>query len=130
MDDCVFCKVVKGEIPSHKIWEDDFSIAILDVFPSRKGQILLIPKEHLAPYLFEIEDDKYTKLMLNAKKIANVIDKCLKPIKTGLIVEGLELDHVHVKLYPLDKEFGIPLLEPKLSEEEMKDIAYKIKKCL
>lgn len=130
MDDCIFCKIVKGEIPCYKIWENDFAIAILDVFPSMKGQVLVIPKEHIAPCLFDMDDEKYSKLMLCTKKVANAIDKSLKPIKTGLVVEGLEVDHVHVKLYPLEKEFGISLLDPKLSEEEFKDIAEKIKNSI
>lgn len=128
MEDCIFCKIVRGEIPCYKIWEDDFAIAILDAFPSIKGQVLVIPKEHIAPYLFDIDDERYIKLMLCAKKITKAIDHSLKPIKTGLIVEGLELDHIHIKLYPLNKEFGIKLLDPKPSEEEMKETAEKIRK--
>jgi len=130
MKNCIFCKIVKGEVPCDKIYEDEDAIVILDAFPTMKGQTLVVPKKHLAPSLFDLDNEIYAKLMLVAKKTANAIDKSLKPIKTGLIVEGLELDHVHIKLYPLEKEFGFKILEPKLSDEEMKEIAEKIKKSI
>lgn len=128
--DCVFCKIAKGEIPTEKIYGDDEFLVILDAFPSMKGQTLVIPKKHVAPYLFDLDDEFYTKIMLFSKRIANAIDKALNPIKTGLVVEGLEVDHVHVKLYPLTKPFTLKLLDPKPPKEEMEEIAKKIKMSL
>ena len=128
--DCIFCKIVKGEIPCYKIYEDDFAIIFLDAFPSMKGQTLVVPKKHLAPYMFDLDDKNYIKLMLTAKKIAKAIDKALNPIKTGLVIEGLEVEHVHIKLYPLTKQgFNFKLKEIP-SEQEMKELAEKIKKAL
>lgn len=122
-----------GEIPSYKIYEDEDAFVFLDAFPIVKGQTLVIPKKHLAPYMFDIDDETYKKLMLVAKKIAKAIDKALKPVKTGLVVEGLELDHIHIKLYPLSREgfkhYTEPL-EPRPSDKEMREIAEKIKKSL
>lgn len=126
MDDCIFCKIVKGDIPCYKIWEDEKYLAFLDAFPSMKGQTLVIPKEHSSEYLFEMDDKSFSELMLVSKKIARAIDSAINPIKTGLVVEGLEVGHVHVKLYPLNSPFGIKLLESKISAEEMKDISEKI----
>lgn len=128
--DCIFCKIVKGEVPCYKIYEDDFAIAFLDAFPQMKGQTIVIPKKHLAPYMFDLDDKNYIKLMLTAKKIAKAIDKALKPVKTGLVIEGLELDHIHIKLYPLTKQGFNFKLKEKPSEQEMKEIAEKIKKAL
>ena len=91
-----------------------------------KGQTLVIPKEHSSEYLFEMDDKSFSELMLVSKKIARAIDSAINPIKTGLVVEGLEVGHVHVKLYPLNSPFGIKLLESKISAEEMKDISEKI----
>ena len=131
IDDCVFCKIVRGEIPVKKIYEDEDTLVFLDAYPIMKGQTLVIPKKHIAPYLFDTDDKTYVKLMLVAKKIAKAIYKALNPIKTGLIIEGLELDHVHIKLFPLSNE-GFKniskLLNPTPSLEEMKDIAERIKK--
>jgi len=129
--DCIFCKIAKGEIPCYKIYEDDKFLVFLDAFPALKGQTLVLPKDHSNSYLFNMEDSSYNELLLIAKKIAKAIDKSLKPVKTGLLVEGLELNHVHVKLFPLSKEgFKLKPMDPKPSEEEFKEIAEKIKKAL
>ena len=132
-DDCIFCKIIKGEIPCYKIYEDEFSIGFLDNFPSVKGQSLVIPKKHLAPWLFDLDDEIYCKLMLAAKKVAKAIDKSFKPRKTGIMVEGLELDHVHIKIFPLSKS-GFRNCSKKLSpfpsKEEMEETAKKIRSCL
>lgn len=132
-EDCVFCKIVQEEIPCYKLYEDNLCLVFLDAFPSIKGQALVIPKKHLAPWLFDLDDDIYTRLMLVSKKIAKAVDKAIKPIKTGLLVEGFELDHVHIKILPLSTESikDYPKkLEPSLSKEEMEELAEKIKKEL
>ena len=131
-DDCIFCKIARKEIPVEMVYEDREVIVFLDAFPAVKGQTLVIPKKHIAPYLFDADDGIYTKLMLTAKKIAKAIDNAMKPIKTGMVVEGLELAHVHIKLYPLSME-GFRCLRkpiPKLSKQEMKEISTKIKNSL
>ena len=129
MEDCIFCKIAKGEIKTIKLWENEEFLAILDAFPVMVGQVLVIPKKHIGAYLFELNDEIYCKLLLIAKKIAKVMDLSLKPVKVGMIIEGLEVDHVHVKLFPfMDKKgFHMKTLEPKPSEEEMKEITEKIK---
>jgi len=129
-NDCIFCKIVSGKIPCYKIYEDKETLAFLDAFPQMKGQVLLIPKQHISPYMFNIDDKIYCSLLLTAKKIAKAIDKSLKPVKTGLVIEGLEVEHIHIKLYPLTKQgFNYKLTE-KPSEQEMKEIAESIKKAL
>ncbi len=135
-ENCIFCKIAKGEIPCYKIYEDEEFISFLDIFPSVRGQVLVIPKKHSESYFFNLNDEEYSKILLVAKKIVKAIDKSLKPYKTGMIVEGLELDHLHIKLYPLEKNdtyFNKILcrpLEPKPTEEEMKKIAEKIRDAL
>lgn len=101
MKDCLFCKIVNGENPSHKLYEDDDYLGILDIFPNSEGLTLVIPKKHLPGDAFEIEDKEYSKLMLAAKKIAKLLEKKLGNIRVALVIEGLEIDHVHIKLYPL-----------------------------
>ncbi len=101
MADCIFCKIVKGEIPSSKIWEDSGHIAILDIFPNVKGQALVIPKKHLSSYVFDIDDENFTKLLLAAKMAGRLLDKALGAIRTAAVMEGMEVDHAHIKLYPL-----------------------------
>ncbi len=129
--DCVFCKIAKGEIPAEKIYENDSFIVLLDAFPPAKGQTLIVPKRHIAPYFFDAEDKLYIEALLLAKKIAKAIDRALKPVKTGLLIEGLELDHIHIKLQPLTKEgFKLKPLDPRPSDEEMKEISEKIREAL
>src|SRR4030042_6810715 len=126
---CIFCKIVIGEIPCYKIYEDEFSISFLDAFPSMKGQALVIPKKHLAPWLFNLEDETYCKLMLASKKVVKAVDKAMKPLKTGLMVEGLEMEHVHIKVLPFDKiGFGNCPKKIEISKEEMMKISERIKK--
>ena len=75
MADCIFCKIIAGEIPGVKVWEDDDFIAILDILPACKGQTLVIPKRHMSSDIFILEDEKYTTLLLAAKKVVSLLKK-------------------------------------------------------
>jgi len=77
MDDCIFCKIIKGEIPSFKVWEDDEFLAILDINPNTKGMTLVLTKEHYNSYAFEMSDDVYNKFLLATKKVAKILEKNL-----------------------------------------------------
>ncbi|MCW8966015.1 MAG: HIT domain-containing protein [Candidatus Pacearchaeota archaeon] len=127
MNNCIFCKIVEGKAPCYKIYEDEKFMAFLDIFPIVEGQIIIIPKKHEPEYFFNLNDEDYMELMRLSKEIAKAIDKSVKPIKTGMIVEGFELGHVHVKLFPLNEGFHLGKSILKFSEEEMKSIAEKIK---
>lgn len=100
-EDCIFCKISGGEIPSYKIWEDDKFIAILDIFPNTKGMTLIIPKEHYDSYAFDMRDEVYSEFMLAAKKVGKLLDEKLKVQRTALVLEGMGVNHAHIKLYPL-----------------------------
>jgi len=130
--DCIFCKIVKGDIESYKIYEDEDFLVFLDAFPFVKGQTLVIPKKHIAPFLFDMDDEMYSKLMLVAKKMVVAVNKSIKPLKTGILIEGLQLDHIHIKIFPLDKKgFKVIIGEQiKFSDEEFKKIAEEIKNNL
>ena len=102
MNDCLFCKIVAGELPSHKIWEDDNHLAFLTIFPNTEGASVVIPKEHHASYAFDLPDNVLTDLMLATKKVAKLLDSKLDNVgRTGMVFEGFGVDHVHAKLYPL-----------------------------
>jgi histidine triad (HIT) family protein len=75
MSDCVFCKIVAGEIPSIKIWEDDGFIALLDVFPACKGQVLVLPKRHYDSDIFLMDTDVYSLLLLATKHVVAMMKK-------------------------------------------------------
>jgi diadenosine tetraphosphate (Ap4A) HIT family hydrolase len=101
MDDCIFCKIIKGEFDSAKIWEDDEFSAILDIRPNTKGMTLVLPKKHFDSYLFEMPEDVYAKFMLASKKVANILEKALKVKRVAMVMEGMGVNHAHIKLYPM-----------------------------
>ncbi|MEK6875550.1 MAG: HIT family protein [Nanoarchaeota archaeon] len=144
---CIFCKIINEEIPSVKIWEDDKHVAILDINPNTEGMTLVLTKKHYDSYTFEMPDKEYSELMIAAKKVGKLLDKKLKVKRTALIMEGLGVNHVHIKLYPiygLDEKFKeiwakekvyfdsykgyiTTQLGPKKSKEELERIAEKIR---
>ena len=102
MNDCIFCKIVKGEAPCHKIWEDDKHMAFLSLFPNTEGFSVVITKEHLPSYPFALSDEKLVGLVIAAKKAAKKIDAAYEDVgRTGMIFEGFGVDHVHAKLFPM-----------------------------
>lgn len=128
----IFTKIFKGEIPSYTIAQNDRYMAFLDISPKAKGHTLIIPKTEV-DYLFDLEDSDLGGLMAFAKKIAHAIDQSLGTIRTAVLVEGLEVPHAHVHLYPLyEGNRNVSLHKPSLSfsDEEMKAIAATIKSAL
>mgnify|MGYP001579768143 CR=1 FL=1 len=107
-NNCVFCKIVKGEIPSVRIWEDKKHLAILDINPNTKGMTLVITKEHFDSDATDMPEKEYSDLMLTAKKVAKLLEQSLNVKRVAIVMEGLGVNHVHIKLYPiygLDKKF-------------------------
>ncbi|MEM4330694.1 MAG: HIT family protein [Candidatus Pacearchaeota archaeon] len=99
---CIFCKIVRGELPCHKIWEDEKHLAFLSIFPNTPGFSVVITKEHYPSYAFDLPDNVLTELVLAAKKVAKLIDSKLEDVgRTGMIFEGFGVDHVHAKLFPM-----------------------------
>lgn len=123
MTTCIFCKILKGEIPSVKIWEDEKYFAFLDINPINAGHTLLIPKKH-KEYLFDLKDEDYGELILNAKKIAQILKNKLNSKKVGVIVEGFLVPHIHIHLVPLNKggELNFERAKP-MNKEELNKIA-------
>ncbi len=99
----IFTKIIEGDIPSYKIAEDDKHYAFLDINPSAEGHTLCIPKKEI-DYIFDLDPAELSELNLFAQKVAKGIDKALKPIRTGVIVEGMEVPHAHIHLIPIYKE--------------------------
>ena len=99
---CIFCEIVSGSEPCHKIWEDELHIAFLSIFPNTKGFTVVIPKKHYTSYAFAQEDEVLTKLTLATKKVALLLDRALDDVgRTGMFYEGYEVDHLHSKLAPM-----------------------------
>ncbi|MFA5086231.1 MAG: HIT family protein [Candidatus Paceibacterota bacterium] len=99
--DCIFCKIIKGEMESVRIWEDKDFIAILDINPNTRGVTLVMPKAHHDSYAFDMPEKDYSKLMAASRKVAKILEKGLKVRRVAMVMEGLGINHVHIKLYPL-----------------------------
>lgn len=99
---CIFCSIVSGEAPSHRIWEDDKFLAFLSIFPNTEGVTVVIPKTHYPSYAFDLPDGVLVELMLATKKVAKLLDLKLEDVgRTALVFEGFGVDHVHSKLFPM-----------------------------
>lgn len=99
--DCLFCKLVRKEIPSWVFYDDGKYMAFLTPYPNTPGVSVVIPKKHVTDYVFDMTDEEYSEYMNVVKKVAKHIDKILKVQRTALVFEGTEVAHVHAKLYPL-----------------------------
>ena len=123
----IFTKIVKGEIPCHKVAEEDQYLAFLDINPLAKGHTLVIPKEEV-DYIFDIEDNLYLGLMLFSKKVALAIEQVIDCERIGVAVVGLEVPHAHVHLIPINHIEDISFAKPKLqlSNEELAEVSQKI----
>ncbi len=102
MEDCIFCKIVKKELPCHKIYEDEKHLAFLSIFPNTEGFSVVVTKKHYPSYAFDLPDDVLKDLVIASKKVAKLLDSKLKDVgRTGMIFEGFGVDHVHAKLFPM-----------------------------
>lgn len=123
----IFTKIVLGEIPSYKVAEDDNYLAFLDIFPLKRGHVLVIPKQEV-DNLFDLEPTVYQGLWAFAHKVAKAIPLAIPCTRVGVAVLGMEVPHAHVHLVPLDTEgdlnFGNPKL--RLTPEDFEAIARAI----
>lgn len=123
----IFTKIINGEIPSYKVAEDEYHYAFLDINPIAEGHTLVVPKKEVN-YFFDLSDSRIHNLMSFSKKIVSAIDNSLKPLRTGVIIQGLEVPHAHVHLVPLYTHTQTMALghNINISEEKMKEIAKTI----
>lgn len=125
----IFSRIVAGEIPCHKVAEDDEFFAFLDINPVAVGHTLVIPKQEV-DYIFDIDDPKLGRMMAFAKRVARAQQEVLPCKRVGLAVMGLEVPHAHIHLIPITKESDMNFFGKKLSMEqsELAAIAEKIRK--
>lgn len=124
----VFSKIIKGEIPSYKIAEDENYYAFLDINPMVKGHTLIVPKQEI-DYLFDLDNETLAGMMVFSKKVADAIFKAVSCKRVGVMVLGLEVPHAHIHLIPLQNEGDANFANPKLklTEKEFIEIAQAIK---
>ena len=124
----IFSKIIQGEIPCHKIAEDDQFLAFLDVMPLVEGHTLVIPKQEI-DYIFDLDPEVLADLMKFAQRIAPAIKKAIPCKRIGVAVIGLEVPHVHVHLVPLNRMLDINFSQEKLklSQESLAKTAELIR---
>ena len=130
----IFTRIINGDIPSYKVAENEYCYAFLDINPLVKGHTLVIPKlpEPEADYIFDLDDELLAELMLFAKKVATGIKKATGCKRVGVAVLGMEVNHVHIHLVPLNSEKDMLFTNPKLQlpAAEMAEIANSIAQAI
>ena len=127
----IFTRIIKGEIPSYKIAEDENHFAFLDINPLTKGHTLVVPKREV-DYIFDLEEAELGKLHVFSKKVAIALKKAIPCVRVGVSVIGLEVPHAHIHLIPFERMSDMNFSNPKLkfSPEEFATIAEKIRAAL
>jgi len=123
----VFTKIIKGEIPSYKIAENEHFFAFLDIFPIREGHVLIVSKVETDKF-FDVDDDLLREWLLFAKPIAKAIENAFSCNRCGISVIGLEVPHAHMHLVPVDSSDDLNFTKPKLqlSQEQLQEIQRQI----
>jgi histidine triad (HIT) family protein len=120
----LFSKIVSGEIPCHKIAENDKFLAFLDIMPLAKGHTLVIPKIEV-DYFFDLEDEYLSEINFFAKSVAAQILKAIPCKRIGVAIIGLEVPHAHIHLVPLNNVSDINFERPKMkvTQDELAAVA-------
>ena len=135
MNDCIFCKIVSGEIPSEKVYEDEETLAFLDIRPVNKGHTLVIPKKHCGN-VFDMPEEAWLSMMRTAQKIAPAIKKAVGAVGMNINTNneraaGQLVFHAHAHLIPRFENDGYKLWpQHPYPEGEAKEVAEKIKTSL
>lgn len=127
----IFTRIMNGEIPCHKIAEDERYFAFLDIMPLAPGHVLVVPKQEI-DYIFDIDDDLLSGMLPFAKRIATALEKAVPCERIGISVIGLEVPHAHIHLLPLRTMDDINFSRPKMkmTQEELSAIAERIRSFL
>ena len=124
----IFSRIVAGEIPCHKIAEDDEFFAFLDINPVAVGHTLVIPKKEI-DYIFDIDDPMLGRMMAFAKRVARALETAIECKRVGLAVMGLEVPHAHIHLIPITKESDMNFFckKKEMTQEELAAVAEKVR---
>jgi histidine triad (HIT) family protein len=127
-DESIFTKIIKGEIPSHKIYEDDRTFVFLDIHPAQPGHTLVVPKTQVE-YLWDLSDDDYQAVMKTSKKVALRLREVLGVTRVGAKVIGVDVPHAHVQLIPFNTgdEYNAPQdMEAEPDHQALAELAAKL----
>jgi histidine triad (HIT) family protein len=128
MQDSIFTKIIKGEIPCHKVYEDDKTFAFLDINPIQPGMTLVVTKTPAETFL-DLSDEDAEALWSTVRKVATKMKQVFPDKKRiGVQIEGLDVPHVHVKIFPINtgEEFRSPPRSTEPDHEKLAEIAKKL----
>lgn len=101
-DSCVFCKIVRGDSPSHRVWEDDQHLAFLSIYPGTPGFTVMVTKQHYPSDAMQLPDDVLSTLILAVKAVSARLVRALDGVgRCAVVFEGFGVDHIHAKVIPL-----------------------------
>jgi|ERR1039458_6277697 histidine triad (HIT) family protein len=127
MNDSIFTKIIKGEIPSHKIYEDSRTFAFLDIHPKQPGHTLVIPKKQIE-FVWDLDDEDYHALMITVKKVAGRLRTVLARPYVGMLVVGIDVPHAHVHVYPFSTTGQSQFVPDQSAEPDHASLAEMAKK--
>ncbi len=128
--DSIFTKIIKGEIPCHKVYEDESVLAFLDIHPIQPGQVLVIPKKQI-DHLWDVPDQDYEAVMVVCKKIAHKLREVFPDKqRVAMLLEGLDVAHAHIKLFPFDTDDEFRYVPDMTAEPDHEALAALAKKLM
>jgi histidine triad (HIT) family protein len=123
----LFTKIIKGEIPAHKVLENDKFLAFLDIRPIKAGHTLVIPKCEV-DYIFDLDDQLLSQILIFSKKAAKMIEKAVDCKRIGIMVAGLEVPHAHIHLVPITSLGDLNFSNAKeVDQNQLREVAEKIR---
>lgn len=126
MEDSVFTKIIKRELPGEIVYEDEVVIGLLNLFPNTEGEMMVIPKQQVA-YFADLDDKTYVHLMSVVKQMAKALDVTFNTLRTCVVIEGFDVPHVHVRLYPVQTGHLVLKAGPQATADELKLVGDKIR---
>ena len=130
MQDSIFTQIIKGEIPCHKVYEDDMTFAFLDIRPIQPGQVLVVPKQQIG-FIWDLKDEDYQALMATVQRVGQRIREVFpEAARVGVMVEGLDVDdHAHIKVFPFstaDEYRHFPDMGQEVNHVALSELAAKL----
>lgn len=128
MEDSIFTKIIKGEIPCHKVYEDELTLAFLDIHPVQPGHVLVIPKQQIE-FVWDLPNDLYQAVMETAKNVALHMREVLPQKFVSERIVGIDVPHAHVQLIPFDSGTDLrnePDMDAEPDHDSLAEIAKKL----
>ena len=125
MADSIFTKIIKGELPSFKVYEDDKTLAFMNIEPITPGHVLVVPKKQ--EDIWDLSEEDYQALMSTVKKVARRIKEVLKPRRVGVQIVGIDIEsHAHIHVFPFDNMGDYRQMPQPAENEDLREMAKKL----